>query len=45
MAAALDLADENRLVGLHRRFSTIPGAQAQVDWRDEGDLFGVGRKV
>jgi transposase len=45
VAAELDLVDENRLVGLHRRFSTIPGAQAQVDWGDEGDLFGVGRKV
>jgi hypothetical protein len=32
--------DENRLVGLHRRFETVPGAQAQVDWGDEGDLLG-----
>jgi transposase len=45
VAAELDLADENRLVGLHRRFATVPGAQAQVDWGDEGDLFGVGVKV
>ena len=45
VAAELDLVEDNPLVGLHRRFSTIPGAQAQVDWGDEGDLFGVGRKV
>lgn len=45
VAAALGLVDDNPLVGLHRRFQTIPGAQAQVDWGDEGDLFGVGRKV
>ena len=24
---------------------TIPGAQAQLAWGDEGDLFGTGRKV
>jgi transposase len=26
--------------GLHSRFGVIPGAQAQVDWGDEGDLLG-----
>jgi transposase len=25
-------------VGFHRRFEVLPGAQAQVDWGDEGDL-------
>lgn len=45
VAAELDLVDDNRLVGLHRRFATVPGAQAQVDWGDEGDLFGAGHKV
>jgi transposase len=25
-------------VGLHRRFEVLPGAQAQVDWGDEGEL-------
>ncbi|MFE2124547.1 hypothetical protein ACFW9U_28350, partial [Rhodococcus aetherivorans] len=30
---------------MHRRFETVPGAQAQVDWGEEGDLFGTGRKV
>lgn len=38
-------AEESGLGNLHRRFETIPGAQAQVDWGDEGDLFGTGRKV
>jgi transposase len=38
-------AEKSGLVGLHRRFETVPGAQAQVDWGDEGDLFGIGRKV
>jgi transposase len=27
------------LTGLHRRFEVVPGAQAQVDWGDEGDLL------
>ena len=36
VAAELDLVEDNPLVGLHRRFSTIPGAQAQVDWGDCG---------
>jgi hypothetical protein len=25
-------------VGFHRRFEVLPGAQAQVDWGDEGEL-------
>ncbi|WP_438829318.1 IS21 family transposase [Streptomyces sp. HUAS TT20] len=27
------------LAGLHRRFEVIPGAQAQVDWGDEGQVL------
>nr|WP_167534912.1 IS21 family transposase [Streptomyces galilaeus] len=27
------------LAGLHRRFEVIPGAQAQVDWGDEGKVL------
>lgn len=45
IAAELDDADEYRLRGLHRRFEVVPGAQAQVDWGDEGDLLahvGIG---
>lgn len=45
IAAELDEADENPLTGLHRRFEVVPGAQAQVDWGDEGDLLahvGIG---
>lgn len=42
----LDADDEvGRLRGLHRRFTTVPGAQAQVDWGHEGDLLGDGRQV
>jgi transposase len=26
-------------VGLHRRFEVLPGAQAQVDWGDEGEVM------
>ena len=37
--------DTRRLRGLHRRFATLPGAQAQVDWGHEGDLFGDGTQV
>ena len=40
VAAQLAEADENPLTGLHRRFEVVPGAQAQVDWGDEGDLLG-----
>lgn len=27
------------LAGLHRRFEVVPGAQAQVDWGDEGQVL------
>lgn len=27
------------LAGLHRRFEVVPGAQAQVDWGDEGKVL------
>jgi transposase len=46
IADELDGSDENRLRGLHRRFETVPGAQAQVDWGDEGGILahaGIGR--
>jgi transposase len=37
---AAELAgDGHRLAGLHRRFEVIPGAQAQVDWGDEGGIL------
>lgn len=39
IAAELAAADENPLTGLHRRFEVVAGAQAQVDWGDEGDLL------
>src|SRR3954470_15823943 len=39
IADELGTGDENPLAGLHRRFETVPGAQAQVDWGDEGDLL------
>ena len=39
IAAELTVGDENPLTGLHRRFEVVPGAQAQVDWGDEGDLL------
>lgn len=39
IAAELAATDENPLAGLHRRFEVVPGAQAQVDWGDEGDLL------
>jgi transposase len=45
LAAELVDADENPVTGLHRRFEVVPGAQAQVDWGDEGDLLahvGIG---
>ncbi len=45
IVAELAATDENRLTGLHRRFETVAGAQAQVDWGDEGDLLahvGIG---
>ncbi|WP_338674659.1 IS21 family transposase [Streptomyces sp. SCSIO 30461] len=34
------------LAGMHRRFEVIPGAQAQVDWGDEGKILahmGIGK--
>jgi transposase len=46
IADELGAGEENRLVGLHRRFETVPGAQAQVDWGDEGGLLahvGIGK--
>jgi transposase len=43
---AAELAgDENRLAGLHRRFEVVPGAQAQVDWGDEGAIGPDGVRV
>ena len=39
IAAELDDGDEIPLRGLHRRFEVVPGAQAQVDWGEEGDLL------
>ena len=39
IAAALEESDDNPLRGLHRRFEVVPGAQAKVDWGDEGDLL------
>jgi transposase len=39
IAAELENHDENRLRGLHRRFEVVPGAQAQVDWGEEGSLL------
>src|SRR5680860_733640 len=45
IAGELEETDENSLFGFHRRFETTPGAQAQVDWGEEGDLFGTGVKV
>lgn len=40
IVAELAENDENPLTGFHRRFEVVPGAQAQVDWGDEGDLLG-----
>ncbi len=40
IAAELTAEDENPMTGLHRRFEVVPGAQAQVDWGEEGDLLG-----
>lgn len=42
----LDAGDENRVRGLHRRFETVAGAQAQVDWGDETTILshvGIGK--
>ena len=46
IAAEFADTDENRLRGLHRRFEVIAGAQAQVDWGDEGAILahvGIGK--
>src|SRR5215211_6270953 len=40
IAAELAEGEDNPLTGLHRRFEVISGAQAQVDWGEEGDLLG-----
>lgn len=37
--------DEPGAGSLHRRIALLPGAQAQVDWGDEGDLLGTGVRV
>lgn len=39
LAAELAACDDNPLAGLHRRFEVVPGAQAQVDWGDEGGIL------
>ena len=39
IAAELEAGDENPLRGLHRRFEVVPGAQAQVDWGEEGGIL------
>ncbi|MEV5321718.1 IS21 family transposase [Streptomyces sp. NPDC052687] len=38
IAEELGIAPDE-LAGLHRRFEVIPGAQAQVDWGDEGKIL------
>ena len=45
IAVKLGEHDDNPLRGLHRRFEVVPGAQAQVDWGEEGDVLahvGIG---
>jgi transposase len=42
IAAELEIAPD-QLAGLHRRFEVVPGAQAQVDWRDEGGILTLYR--
>ena len=34
-------ATEAEPAGFHRRFEVLPGAQAQVDWGDEGEILTV----
>jgi transposase len=44
----LESDTQGRPPGLHRRFEVVAGAQAQVDWGDEGCLLvgaGAGKKV
>ena len=36
---ARDSDGDDRLSGLHRRFEVVAGAQAQVDWGDEGAIL------
>jgi hypothetical protein len=46
VAAELSGAGDHPLHGLHRRFEVVAGAQAQVDWGEEGSLLahvGVGK--
>jgi transposase len=46
IAAALGEQQQDPLDGLHRRFEVTPGAQAQVDWGDEGEVLahvGIGK--
>ncbi|MEV0901263.1 IS21 family transposase [Actinoplanes sp. NPDC049802] len=38
IAAELGIGPD-QLAGLHRRFEVVPGAQAQVDWGDEGGIL------
>ncbi|MEU5773457.1 IS21 family transposase [Streptomyces venezuelae] len=38
IAEALGISP-GELAGLHRRFEVVPGAQAQVDWGDEGKIL------
>ncbi|MEV2236459.1 IS21 family transposase [Streptomyces phaeochromogenes] len=38
--------EPRELAGMHRRFEVVPGAQAQVDWGDEGKILahvGIGK--
>jgi transposase len=45
IAAELGIGPQE-LAGLHRRFEVVPGAQAQVDWGDEGAILahlGIGK--
>ncbi|MGW0064389.1 IS21 family transposase [Streptosporangium sandarakinum] len=45
IAAELGISP-HELAGLHRRFEVVPGAQAQVDWGDEGKVLahvGIGK--
>ncbi|MFG1755708.1 IS21 family transposase [Streptosporangium sandarakinum] len=45
IAAELGISP-GELAGLHRRFKVVPGAQAQVDWGDEGKILahvGIGK--
>jgi transposase len=39
IAAELGRGEPPPLAGLHRRFEVTPGAQAQVDWGEEGGLL------